>query len=73
MSFVLRLFSIAGLLFIFTSLLLTNHHLQIRRYIVLLLITGTVWAQTGLDKLVLKDGTISVSYTHLTLPTKRIV
>ena len=27
-----------------------------RRYIVLLLITGTVWAQTGLDKLVLKDG-----------------
>ena len=29
-----------------------------RRYIVLLLITGTVWAQTGLDKLVLKDGTI---------------
>ena len=28
-----------------------------RRYLVLLLITGTVWAQTGLDKLVLKDGT----------------
>ena len=28
-----------------------------RIYIVLLLITGTVWAQTGLDKLVLKDGT----------------
>ena len=28
-----------------------------RRYIVLLLITGTVWAQTGLDKLFLKDGT----------------
>ena len=28
-----------------------------RRYIVLLLITGTVWAQTGFDKLVLKDGT----------------
>ena len=28
-----------------------------RRCIVLLLITGTVWAQTGLDKLVLKDGT----------------
>ena len=27
-----------------------------RRYIILLLITGTVWAQTGLDKLVLKDG-----------------
>ena len=27
------------------------------RYIVLLLITGTVWAQTGLDKLVLKNGT----------------
>ena len=27
-----------------------------RRYIVLLLITWTVWAQTGLDKLVLKDG-----------------
>ena len=27
-----------------------------RRYIVLLLITGIVWAQTGLDKLVLKDG-----------------
>ena len=28
-----------------------------RRYIVLLLITGTLWAQTKLDKLVLKDGT----------------
>ena len=28
-----------------------------RRYIVLLLITGTVWAQTRLDKLVLKNGT----------------
>ena len=28
-----------------------------RNYIVLLLITGTVWAQTGLDKLVLKNGT----------------
>ena len=28
-----------------------------RRSIVLLLITGTVWAQTGLDKLVLKNGT----------------
>ena len=28
-----------------------------RRFIVLLLITGTVWAQTGLDKLLLKDGT----------------
>ena len=28
-----------------------------RIYIVLLLITRTVWAQTGLDKLVLKDGT----------------
>ena len=28
-----------------------------RRYVVLLLITGTVWAQTGLDKLVLKNGT----------------
>ena len=28
-----------------------------RIYIVLLLITGTVWAQTGLDKLLLKDGT----------------
>ena len=28
-----------------------------RRYIVFLLITGTVWAQTGLDKLVLKNGT----------------
>ena len=27
------------------------------RYIVLLLITGTVWTQTGLDKLVLKNGT----------------
>ena len=27
-----------------------------RKYIVLLLITGTVWAQTGLDKLVLKGG-----------------
>ena len=28
-----------------------------RIHIVLLLITGTVWAQTGFDKLVLKDGT----------------
>ena len=28
-----------------------------RRYIVLLLITGNVWAQTDFDKLVLKDGT----------------
>ena len=27
-----------------------------RRFIVLLLITGTILAQTGLDKLVLKDG-----------------
>ena len=31
--------------------------LDMRRYIVLLLITGIVWAQTDLDKLVLKDGT----------------
>ena len=28
-----------------------------RRYIVLLLITGTVWSQNDFDKLVLKDGT----------------
>ena len=28
-----------------------------RRYIVLLLITGIVWAQTGFDKLISKDGT----------------
>ena len=28
-----------------------------RKYIVLLLITGTLWAQTGLDELVLKSGT----------------
>ena len=28
-----------------------------RRFIVLLIITGTVWAQTSLDKLVLDDGT----------------
>ena len=28
-----------------------------RRYVILLLLTGTVWAQTDLDKLVLKDGT----------------
>ena len=28
-----------------------------RRYIVLLLITRTVWAQTDFDKLVLDDGT----------------
>ena len=28
-----------------------------RRYIVFLLLAGTVWAQTGLDNLVLKDGT----------------
>ena len=27
-----------------------------RRYVILLLLNGTVWAQTGLDKLVLKDG-----------------
>ena len=31
--------------------------LEMRRYIVLLLITGIVWAQTDFDKLVLKDGT----------------
>ncbi len=31
--------------------------LDMRRYIVLLLITGIVWAQTDFDKLVLKDGT----------------
>ena len=31
-----------------------------RKYIVLLLITGTVWAQTGLDKLVLNDGKIII-------------
>jgi len=31
--------------------------LGMSRYIVLLLITGIVWAQTDLDKLVLKDGT----------------
>ena len=31
--------------------------MEMRRYIVLLLITGIVWAQTDLDKLVLKDGT----------------
>ena len=28
-----------------------------RRYIILLLITGIVWSQTDFDKLVLKDGT----------------
>ena len=28
-----------------------------RRFLVLLLITGTAWAQTDFDKLVLKDGT----------------
>ena len=28
-----------------------------REYIILFLVTGIVWAQTGLDKLVLKDGT----------------
>ena len=28
-----------------------------RKYIILFLITGIVWAQTGLDKLVLKNGT----------------
>ena len=27
------------------------------KYLVLTLIIGTVWAQNGLDKLVLKDGT----------------
>ena len=31
-----------------------------RRYIVLLLITGIVWAQTDFDKLVLKDSTTYV-------------
>jgi len=31
--------------------------LEMRRHIVLLLITGIVWAQTDFDKLVLKDGT----------------
>ena len=31
--------------------------LDMRRYIVLLLITGVVWAQTDFDTLVLKDGT----------------
>ena len=31
--------------------------LDMRRYIVLLLITGIVWAQTDFDKLVLKDDT----------------
>ncbi len=31
--------------------------MEMRRYIVLLLITGIVWAQTDFDKLVLKDGT----------------
>ena len=30
-----------------------------RRYIVLLLITGTVWAQTDYDKLVLLNGSIN--------------
>ena len=29
-----------------------------RRYIILLLITGIVWAQTDFDTLVMKDGTI---------------
>ena len=28
-----------------------------RKYIVLLLITGILWAQTDFDKLILKDGT----------------
>jgi hypothetical protein len=31
--------------------------LEMRRYIVLLLITGIVWAQTDFDKLILKNGT----------------
>ena len=31
--------------------------LKMPSYIVLLLIIGTAWAQTGLDKIVLKDGT----------------
>ena len=31
--------------------------LEMGRYIVLLLITGIVWAQTDFDKLVLKNGT----------------
>jgi len=32
-------------------------NMEMRRYIVLLLITGILWAQADLDKLVLKDGT----------------
>jgi len=32
-------------------------NMEMRRYIVLLLITGIVWAQTDFDKLILKDGT----------------
>ena len=32
-------------------------NMEMRRYIVLLLITGIVWAQTDFDKLVLKSGT----------------
>ena len=32
--------------------------LEMRRYIILFLITGIVWSQTEFDKLVLKDGTI---------------
>ena len=31
--------------------------MEMRRYIVLLLITGIVWSQTDFDKLVLKNGT----------------
>ena len=41
-----------------------------RIYIVLLLITGTVWAQTGLDKLVLKNGTFLFN-TERTMYTKK--
>ena len=36
-----------------------------RRYIVLLLITGILWAQTDFDKLVLKDGTTYFEETEV--------
>ena len=35
-----------------------------RRYIVLLLISATVWAQTGLVKLVLKGGTFVINFEN---------
>ena len=45
-----------------------------RRYIVLLLITGIVWAQTNFDKLVLKDGTTYFGeFVGISASTKTVI